>query len=301
MKISTLVKVLLTLFFWGSSFVAIKITLREVSPITLVALRFGIGVLVLIPIILVRGQFHWPSRNDIPWLVFLGLIGVTIHQLLQSNGLLTTTAINSGWIVSLIPIFTAILAWLILHELFTWQKIFGLGLATCGVFLVISRGQLSEGIFKIPATFGDILLLLSAPNWALFTVFSKRVMLRLSPALSVMYIMVFGWLAVLPLFFGTGNWVEVSHLTLVGWGSLLFLGIFASGLAYIFWFDALNDIGASRLTSFQYLQPLITLITAVWILDESIMWITLLGGFITLAGVWLVNHQRTMYIIRSKL
>ena len=69
----------------------------------------------------------------------------------------------------------------------------GLTLATVDAFLVISHGQLSGGLVNIPATPGDFLMLLSSPNWALFTVLSKRMMGKVTPTLMVTYVMAFGW------------------------------------------------------------------------------------------------------------
>ncbi len=118
MKPSAVIKAFLAITFWGASFVATKIALRQVSPLTVIWVRFGIGTLVLAAIVALRREFALPQRGDVGWLIFLGLNGITAHQLLQANGLLTTSATNSGWIVALIPVFTALLTWLILHERF---------------------------------------------------------------------------------------------------------------------------------------------------------------------------------------
>jgi drug/metabolite transporter (DMT)-like permease len=192
MKPSAAIKAFLAITFWGASFVA-KVALREVSPLTVIVLRFAIGLGVLALVVAARQEFTLPQRGDLGWLALLGLNGITVHQLLQANGLVTTSATNSGWIVALIPVFSALLAWLILGESFGRLKVLGLTLATVGAFLVISRGQLSGGLLNIPATPGDFLMLLSSPNWALFTVLSKRMMGKVTPTLMVTYVMAFGW------------------------------------------------------------------------------------------------------------
>lgn len=291
MKISAAIKAFLAISFWGASFVATKIVLRQVSPLTVIALRFGMGVLVLVVVVAARREFRWPQRGDVGWLVLLGLNGVTVHQLLQANGLMTTTATNSAWIVALTPIFSALLAWLILRESFGWIKVMGLALALIGALLVTSRGQLSGGLFSIPATPGDFLVLLSAPNWALFTVLSKRIVGRLPPALMLMYVMLVGWLAIMPLFVFSGGLSQAPHLTWAGWGGVLFLGLLCSGAAYIFWYDALDVAGASQVAAFLYIEPFVTLIVAAWLIGETIRWASLVGGAIILLGVWLVNRS----------
>jgi len=291
MKPQAVIKALAAIVVWGASFVATKIAVREVSPLTVIVLRFALGLGVLVLVVIARREFALPQRRDLGWLVFLGLNGITVHQLLQANGLVTASAINSGWIVALIPVFSAMLAWLVLHEPFGRLKMLGLMLATIGAFLVISRGQLDGGLLRIPATPGDFLMLLSAPNWALFTVLSKRLMSRVSATLMVTYVMAFGWLVTLPLWAGTGGWLDLPHLTLAGWGSVLFLGLLCSGVAYVFWYDALAVAGASQVAAFLYLEPLVTLVVAASLLGEAVTWATLLGGAIILIGVWLVNQR----------
>ncbi len=291
MKISAAIKAFLAISFWGASFVATKVVLRQASPLTVIALRFGMGVLVLAVVVAARREFRWPGRSDVGWLVLLGLNGVTVHQLLQASGLVTTTATNSGWIVALTPIFAALLAWLILREPFGRVQVLGLAIALLGAWLVISRGQLSRGLLNIPATPGDFLVLLSSPNWALFTVLSKRIVGRLPPALTLMYVMLAGWLAIVPLFVLSGGLNQVPHLTGAGWGGVLFLGLLCSGVAYVFWYDALDVAGASQVAAFLYIEPFVTLIVAAGVIGEAITWASLVGGAIILLGVWLVNRS----------
>jgi drug/metabolite transporter (DMT)-like permease len=113
---------------------------------------------------------------------------------------------------------------------------------------------------------------------------------KMSPALTVTYVMALGWLAILPLFLISGGWMELSRLSAVGWSGVLFLGLLCSGAAYIFWYDALDTAGASQVATFLYIEPLVTLIVATRLIGEKITWASLVGGGIILLGVWLVNR-----------
>jgi len=294
MKTLGAVKAFLAIAFWGASFVATKIALREASPLTVITLRFALGLVVLVLVVAARQEFMLLQWGDVGWLVLLGLNGIAVHQLLQVNGLVTTSAMNSGWIVALTPIFSALLARLMLREPFGRLKVLGLALATMGGLLVISRGQLSGGLLNIPATPGDFLILLSSPNWALFTVLSKRMMGKLSPTLMLTYVMAFGWLAILSLWVRSSGWLDLPRITAVGWGSMLYLGLLCSGAAYVFWYDALAVAGASQVAAFLYLEPIVTVIVAASLIGETATWATLVGGVIILIGVWLVNRRETM-------
>lgn len=290
MKIFTLLKAFLAIAFWGASFVATKVAVQELTPLTVVVLRFAIGVAGILILLAWRGQAAWVCRSDLGWLALLGLNGVTIHQLLQSTALTTTTASNSGWIVALIPIFTAILAWLVMHESFGPLKILGLGIASAGTILVISHGNLSGGLLQI-ATIGDFLVLLSAFNWAIFTTLSKKLIGRYPPALMMTYVLAFGWLITLPVFALQGGWQAIPHLSTAGWISVIFLGLACSALAYIFWYDALAEADASQVASLLYLEPIVTVIVAAALIGEQVTWATVAGGATILLGVWLVNNS----------
>jgi len=104
------------------------------------------------------------------------------------------------------------------------------------------------------------------------------------------YVMSMGWLFVSLLFFAGPGLGDVSRLTLVGWLGVGFLGIFCSGLAYIFWYDALQSVPASQVGTFLHIEPLAAIGVAAVVLNESLPFAALLGGGIILLGVWLVNR-----------
>jgi len=286
----TLLKAITAIALWGASFIATKVALREITPLTVVVLRFALGVCVLLALLAWRREARVAERRHLPWLLLLGLNGITVHQLLQSTGLLTTTATNSGWMVALIPIFTAVLAKLMLHEAFGPQKTAGLVVASLGAAVIVGRGHVSPELLR-HATLGDGLVLLSAANWALFTTLSKRVIGRYTPAVMMAHVMTFGWLAALPLSAVEGGWQSVPALSASGWASVLFLGVGCSGLAYAFWYDALAHTEASSLASFLYFQPIVTVAVAAVVLGEPVTWPVAAGGAAILFGVWLVNRR----------
>jgi len=104
--------------------------------------------------------------------------------------------------------------------------------------------------------------------------------------------MTFGWLFTTLLFISSSGFYEIQQLTPNGWIGVSFLGIFCSGLAYIAWYDALQTLPTGQLGTFLYLEPPVTVIVAAIILAESVTWAALLGGAITLIGVWLVNQKK---------
>jgi drug/metabolite transporter (DMT)-like permease len=103
--------------------------------------------------------------------------------------------------------------------------------------------------------------------------------------------MIVGCLITLPLSALIGEWNILFHLSLSAWAGILFLGIFCSGLAYFFWYSALEKKDSSIVGMYLYLEPFVTLIGAYLLLDEEILWVTLLGGAMTLVGVYLATWK----------
>jgi drug/metabolite transporter (DMT)-like permease len=290
-KLIPILEALFAVIVWGASFIATKVALRDVSPITVVWLRFAMGVIILGIAVNARKQFAWPKRNEWLYFALLGFLGITFHQWLQSTALTTSRASTTAWIVATTPVFMALLGWLILKEKLTWLQTAGILLAALGVILVVSNGNLASlelGQFGEP---GDILVLISALNWAVFSALSRRGLASHPATRMMFYVMTLGWLFTGILFFSGPGLPEIPQLTFNGWLGVSFLGIFCSGLAYIAWYDALQVLPTGQLGAFLYLEPPVAMIVAALILAESITWAGLLGGGIILFGVWLVNRN----------
>src|SRR5688500_13651283 len=175
-KVSLLpyIEVLFAVVVWGASFIATKIALENISPISIVWLRFTMGIIILGTGVALRKQFARPNKSEWGYFAVLGFLGITFHQWLQSNGLQTSEASTTAWIVATTPVFMALLGWAILKERLSPTKIIGIALAALGVLLVVTDGNLASisiGRFGAP---GDILILMSAFNWAVFSALSRR-------------------------------------------------------------------------------------------------------------------------------
>jgi drug/metabolite transporter (DMT)-like permease len=290
MNIKPILKAVFAVTVWGASFIATKVALQEISPITIVWLRFLMGIIILGVVVVAHQQLVLPPREEWGYFALLGFLGITFHQWLQSNALQTSEAGTTAWIVSTTPVFMAILGRFLLHEELGWMKSLGILLAFVGVLIVVSKGDfgsISVGRFGAP---GDVLILVSAVNWAVFSALSRRG-LQTHPASQMMfYIMLLGWLFTSILFVTTNGIAEIPALTVDGWMAITFLGVFCSGLAYIAWYDALKSLGTAQTGVFLYIEPLVAVVVAFFVLAEPITLASLLGGAVILFGVWLVNR-----------
>ncbi|HMI31322.1 MAG TPA: DMT family transporter [Candidatus Limnocylindrales bacterium] len=276
---------------WGASFVATKVALRDMTPVALVWARFAMGVLVLGAIVAARRQFRAVPARDLAYFLLLGFLGITLHQWLQSNGLVTSQATTTGWIVATSPLFIALFGRIFLGERLGKAAIAGILIAAFGVLLVVARGDPRAIAVRLGAP-GDVLILISAVNWAVFSVISRRGLKRHAAALMMFYVMLLGWILTTALFAAESGFRGIGHPSGSGLAALCFLGILCSGVAYVFWFDALERLPASRVGSLLYLEPLVTVAVAAGILGEAVRFGTMAGGAIILFGIWLVNRER---------
>lgn len=280
----------LAVVFWGVSFVATKAVVREISPATLIFSRAGLGTLLLLGLLALRRQPAWPPRDALGPLAIMGFVGVAFHQLLQAYALTMTSAVSTGWLIGLIPLWAAVLSAFLLKERMGARKVAGLLVGFAGAALVVTRGQSAASLLRLPATRGDLLVLASTINWAFYSVLGHGTIRRLGPTRATAGAMLLGWLMLLPVFLLTSGWGDYARLSGAGWLSLLFLGLACSGLGYLFWYGALERIEASRVAALLYAEPLVTVAAAVVMLGEPIGLTTVAGGLLVLGGVVLVQR-----------
>ena len=280
---------LLAIAFWGVSFVATRAAVAEISPATVVFARSGLGSLLLLGILAVRREPILPPRESAGMLALMGFVGVAFHGVLQAVALRLTTAVDAGWLVALVPVWSAILAAILLRERLGPRKVAGLAMGFAGAALVVTRGNLGAAL-ALPSTRGDLLLLASTLNWAVYTVLGHGTLRRLGPMRATAGAMLFGWLMLVPIFVRAGGFRDYARLSPAGWAGVLFLGIACSGLGYLFWYGALARVQASRVAAFLYIEPLVTLAAAVAMLREPVSAATVLGGLLLLGGVVLVQN-----------
>lgn len=285
---------IMSISFWGVSFVSTKAVLDKLDPYTLLVLRFGIGALfLLVLLVLKRYPLNIPLKY-IPHLIVLGILGVFVHQVIQATALLTINASAAGWIISFSPVFTVILSVFFLHEKMTVLKASGMIVAIIGVLLVTTATN--QQSFQPSINVGYLLMILSTLNWAIYSVLLKRLHIQLPSLVVTFYMCLIGFTLTTPFLVRNKGWEMIPFLTSVEWAHLLFLGVFVSGVAYWYWAKALEVLEASQVSVFLYLEPVATLITAVLLLQEKIIPVSILGGIIIIMGVILVNGRLLTFL-----
>lgn len=277
---------LLTVAIWGTTFISTKVLLQTLEPIEILVYRFIIGYLALI---LIYPKFK-KIENLHEEFLFLcaGLCGVTLYFLFENIALKYTLTSNVGVLVSVAPIFTAILAHLFTKdEKFSINLIIGFIIAIAGIFLVIFNGNF---ILKLNPL-GDILAILAAIIWSFYSIILKKLGNKYNYIYITRKIFFYGLLTILPALLIFKGDFQIHKLLNPGvLPNIIFLSLVASALCYILWNTAVNWIGVVKTSNYIYLIPLITIISAVIILNEKITKMALAGAILILLGVYVSEH-----------
>jgi drug/metabolite transporter (DMT)-like permease len=267
---------------WGWTFVATKICLEYLSPLELVGLRFLIGVPILYVVIRLKRVPFAFSAHEHRSLGF-GAFIITTHFIIQAVALNYTSATKTGWIIAVTPLATAVLSVLLLREKIGNRETIGIALASAGIVLLVSNGELTSlGWLK---SAGDWLILASAHTWALYTIVTRDVSRSRNPLTVTVVVFAPLALACLGYLLFSERASALASLPAAAIGALLFLGV-PGTLAQWFWQIGVAKIGVTRAGIFLYLEPIATAALAVPLLREPFTFFTAAGGALVIAGVW---------------
>ncbi len=279
------------LTLWALSFVLNDVALRTLQPAAVVAGRWSVtAVLVLLLLARRRQMGAFTAALRVDWRAFflLSLFGVTLLYGLQITGQARTSAVNTGLLANTVPVFTALLAAIFLHQRLRPAGWAGIILALVGAWIVSAGGLRLE--VQGETVLGDGLVLLSSLAAALYFVFGSR-LLRGYPALVVTAAAAtLGALTLLPLALLLGR---CSVWTWQAVAAVIALGVGPGLLANLWWWETVEWLDASRAAVYVYLIPLLTMIFAVLLLGEAIGPAQLAGAALLLGGVWLAERGRS--------
>jgi drug/metabolite transporter (DMT)-like permease len=217
---------------------------------------------------------HFLAQREIvfkhrKFIVFQGVMGVAGFNSLIYLAMQTTTAINAVLVNSCTPVIIVLISWAMFKDRLSLRQYLGVAISLGGVVLIISRGEIST-LLELHFNRGDILVFIASISWALYSANLKRYPKGLHPLAYQMGIVLVGLIILLPLYLleiFAGRILVLSTGSIV---TIVYVALFASVLAFIFWNRAVTMLGANIAGPFIHLMPVFSTILAVIFLGEKL-------------------------------
>ena len=296
-KVSVHIAAIITMVFWGFSFILSKIVFEFYTPLTTVFLRLLISTFFLLLVIIIARKFERIHPHDI-WLFIAGaFFNPFLYFIGENFGLERVSASISAIIISTIPVFTPFVAFKIFREKLTAINIIGLIISFLGLMLILFNWQ-----FQIYASLtGIALLFLAVFSAVVYTVFLKKLSFKYNPITIIIWQNFIGLIFFLPLFI-IYDYKEMINIipdraTII---SLLSLGILCSSLAFVLFTYSIKHLGISKSNLYTNLIPVIASVAAFFILKEGFTFQKIAGIGIVVFGVLLSQLSLSGKLFKRK-
>jgi len=274
---------LVSVMLWGSGFVGIRVALPAYSPSHLALLRFLAASATILIYALVAGV-RPPARKDVPYILLMGFISITVYHVALNVGERTVTAGSASMLIASGPIFSALLARVALDErLRVWGWI-GIAISFAGVSLI----AIGEG-GGLHFNLGAFLVLVAALSTGISVVLQKHYLKTYNVTDFSTHLILAGTLFLLPFLPGLGT--AIRHAPLKPTLAIAYLGVFPAAIAYLTWGYVLRRIPASIAASSFYTIPIFAILLGWVVLREVPNALSIVGGALAFAGVALVNTK----------
>jgi len=289
---------------WAVNFIAAKIGLLYLPPFAMASFRVVLAGVFMIPVyfsclrlkafaeaaVLRRRGL---ALRDFWTFLYLGFFGVCVNQMCFTIGLYFTPVSHAAVIVGLGPIYILILAVLFRLERATGHKVVGMLIALTGVAVLASENGISLHAASIE---GDAITMTGSIGFAMYVVLGKRVAEKYDTLTMTAFNHFAGALIVLLVAIHEGWTLSAGghwHQPWRVWAAVVYMAIFSSALAYVFYYWLLRYLEASQLAAFTYLLPVLATILGILWLGEKGSWGQVLGGVMALYGVYWIESSRT--------
>ncbi len=284
---------LVTSLFFAGSFVAAKYAVLELEPFTTALFRYIVALIVLTTLIS-NHKFASLSiaKADLIPLILLGLFGIVGYHYFFFVSLRFTEVTNTAIINALNPIATGFAGKLLINERLSRRNYLGITIAFAGVIFLIAKGNVSN-ILRLQFNHGDLLMLLAVSSWVAYSLLIKSLLKKHTSFTLTYYATLFGVILLVPLTLSEGFVQQIQTISPSVILSILYMGIFASGIGYLFYNLSIKEIGATKTASFVYsLVPIFVAVLALLFFNESITGMMGLSAGLILFGLYFMIHKR---------
>jgi drug/metabolite transporter (DMT)-like permease len=278
---------------WGGTFIAGRVISAHLPPATAGFIRFVFATLALL------AALHFTeglralttlTRRQLLGTMALGATGILMYNLLFFTALSVLPAGRTSLIIALNPVVTLLLAAALLGDRLSATRWLGVALALLGVWVVVTRGELSQIAQSVGK--GELAMFGAVCAWAVYTLLGRKLLQGLSPVLATLWAAIWGTLFLGLLALRDIPQVHAASFTAEVWAGLFFLGVFGTAVAFVWYYEGIRQLGAARTVVFNNLVPIFGVLLGWLILGEALSVSLLAGGALAIFGVFLVNRVK---------
>jgi drug/metabolite transporter (DMT)-like permease len=283
---------------WTGNFLAAKVALQVVGPLTLSALRAALATGVLLWYVRFTHQ-TWPSvtAGDLRIFVTLALTGLVTNTTLWYYGMHRTLAINAAILGAMGPVFVALLSASWLRERLSRLNLLGILVSSAGVILTVTRGSV-QALLDLDLHPGDFYILVGQGIWAVYSVYARQVSRQYAPAVITAGTYIVSAAFLVPLSLIERPWTALPHVTA---GTVLAV-LYAASLvtvSHVWFYRSLQVVSAAVASLTVNLLPFEVLLVSWLLLGEPVTWAHVIGAAVVIGGVVLATRPSELRAPRA--
>ena len=290
-RVLVYISVLLSMLFWGMSYIWMKVVYQFYNPITTVFLRLLIAAPVQFIFFSWLKKLQKIMKEDFSYLIMISLFQPFFYFLCESYGIKFVSPTIAAVVTSTIPLFVPIATYFLLKEKISWLNTLGLVVSFIGILLVIIKDDFSLAASPL----GLLFLFLAVGAGVGYTTSVRKMTLKYSPVTIVTYQNILGVFWFLPLFL----LVDVQSFlqarpSLNALASLVMLALLASALAFTLFAYGVRELGAARTSVFGNCIPVFTAVMSWLLLKEEITLRMILGITLVITGLLMSQVRKQL-------
>ncbi|MFV0265727.1 MAG: DMT family transporter [Draconibacterium sp.] len=276
-------------FFWSFSFIWFKIAYQGYGPITVVIFRLAISAVLITAIALFMKRLQKPEKKDIWLFILMAFFEPFLYFIGESYGLIYISSTVAAVIVATIPLFSPVAAWFFFREKIRWMNALGLLFSFLGVGLVVLNGafQFDASPLGVGLEFMAVIAAIA------YSIVLRKLVGRYNTLTILAYQNVIGVVFFLPV------WLSLEVKDFMhqpfheeAFRAIIFLAVFASTLAFVFFTQSIRHLGVNRSNTFINLIPVFVAILSFFILKDSLVVQQVVGIVIVVSGLFLAQIKR---------
>ena len=268
---------------------------NDIPPISLAFWRWTVALLIILPFSL-KHIIHQKDLIRQNWkiLTLLAILSVTNFSMFIYMALKSSTVTNTVLINSMTPIFIVLVSWMGFKERITLRQTVGIAASLTGLMFIIAGGNLST-LLAVRFSKGDIWTISAGISWALYSVLLRKCPIEFNSRGFLATTIIIGIFFIFPFYIWEISAGKTMNITKASIGSIIYVALFASVLAYIFWNKAIQIIGANKTGIFIHLMPVFSIILAIIFLDEKLRGYHVKGSVLIFLGIFLTTTNKLTF------